>query len=228
MKKTMASLLIASLGLLSAGTALADQVASTSDFNILKFGQPITKVVLPPNAPIAGSPVYMSDNKILLLRFDEDKNKPVQIVVQMEDGSTRSIRLIPTKGIPGQTYDFGGGSTVAVGTLGNNPNARFVPDLSSVMSDKRPEGYIKADSLPPVMMYDRVSATPEESIVNPDKHTRITRYRIDALHGLTSDLDAAQFYAPGVNATLLDGTTVTPTSSLHLYLVTEEKDGGDQ
>lgn len=220
MKKFTVTAALALAGLLASGAAMADYPVSVSNFNLFKFDQPITHAYLPPKAPIDGDAVYLSNNKVLMLKFKEDKGKPVQVVVELADGTTRSIMMVPTKGIGGKTYSFGlVDAGHSAGSLGENPNARYVPVVSALLSGKMPAGFASEQVNLPSMIYDRAKAEPEMSVVSSDASVRIVRYKVSARENLTSDLDPAQFYAPGVLAALLDGTTVKPGHPIHLYLV---------
>jgi|GEM_PF-4808440 len=202
---------------------------STSDYNLLRFDQPVAKAILPPGAPLAGAPYYLDGNRVLLLRFAPDHGKPVQLIVEMQDGSTRTLRLVPRRGISGQVVNVEGirapGPAIAP-VASMNPNARYLPALAAAVQGETPPGY-RIAALGPELEYDRLTAIPIAAWKSRTGTTRIDAYRIDAKTGRRLVLDPAQFYRPAspqIAASLLTGSVADSRHHPTLYLVT--RNGG--
>lgn len=200
--------------------AAGGKPVSVTDYNLIQFSLPIAKVVFPPKAPILGNPVYVGDNKTVMVKLEPFAKSPIQAVIELSDGSVHQITLVPQQGLSGQTIVIGGATAPVLSTagLGTNPNAKYVGILSSMLTGEMPADYEKA-KLPSVLVYDRLVAYPELALVNQGDNSEIVQYTIKSKDGLTSNLDPSQFYAPSVGATLLDNNMVSKGENATLYIV---------
>ncbi len=210
----------------------ASWAVSVSDYNLLRFRWPVRKAILPPRAPLAGAPYYLDGNRILMLRFTPDAGRPVQVIVELSDGTTRVLHLVPTKGIPGQNLNF---TRTAAGRLKQvrtvrvapitsaDPNARYVPALAALAQGGHPSGYRR--TRPGLVLdYDRLIARPIVAWITRYSATQITVYKILPKNGAQLVLDPSQFYRPGVDAAMLTGSIADARRHPLLYLVTEKQD----
>lgn len=212
---------------LQAAIAAGGKPVSITEYNLIKFGQPISKVVFPPSAPIQGKPVYVGENKTVMVKLSPDATEPMQVVIELADGSTHQLTLVPEKGLAGQTISVGGTAAPQLSTagLGNNPNARYVAVLSSVLAGDVPASYERAKTLPAILVYDRLVAIPVMAMINDTDSTELVQYTVRAKDGMPSDLDPSQFYSPNVGAVVLSDTSVSLEHEAKLYIVWTNQGG---
>ena len=217
------------VGLMSwAGTALADPsaiVVPEGEYTLLTFGQPVARAVLAPDAPISGKPYYMSGNRTIVIRFKASK-KPVQLVTELQDGSTRILYLQPTPGaqaavtVNGTSIPGPAQAQAEMPAPSRNPGAGSVNILSSILSGITPAGWtLVQPSTVPKLLYDRVTATPVGVWQATGEDEILVQYRLEAKRGLESVVDPSQFYRPGVVAALLSDSHVSATQSPFLYVI---------
>jgi len=197
-------------------------IVPTGHYSVLHFSQPVVKAVLPPGAPVVGKPYFMSGDTVLLLMFKPSKH-PVQAVVQLEDGSTHILSLQPQRGADAQINVPNTGPQRSVSALpavppSRNPAAGVVPVLSALVSGTVPQGW-SPQSLDgvPKLSYDRLTATPVAAWDGGS--ARVVQYQVTATGQQASVVDPSQFYLPGVEAALLDGSRIAPGRSGTLYLL---------
>ena len=197
---------------------------STSDYNVFAFPEPLRRAVLPPGAPLAGKPLYMSHNQVLLLRFYPDDYRPVQMVAELQSGAVVTLSLVPDPEVAGVRIhvQVQGVEPQPRRQLKHaaDPNSRFVTVLARVVAGRKLSGYTPAP-LPPERIYDRLVARPVAS--NAAGGTVITQYALTARRGKRSVVDPGQFSWPGVRAALLTGNIVDAHDSPFLYVVTRHE-----
>ncbi|HEX7380915.1 MAG TPA: type-F conjugative transfer system secretin TraK [Nevskiaceae bacterium] len=209
----------------------------TGVYTVLKFGQPVAKAVMPPTAPLNGKPYFLSHNHVLLLMLQKIKARtPVQAIVQLNDGTTRVLDLVPTPGADA-TIDVPDTDALAPAPppvslapvpQSRNPAAGVVPVLSALLQGETPSGWTvarvsveQADAH--TLRYNRLTARPIGLWMSGNG--RVVEYRLDAIGQAVSTLDPSQFYQPGVKAALLDGSKVGPDHSTTLWLLWELPNG---
>lgn len=198
-------------------------------YAVLHFGQPVSKAVLPPDAPVSGKPYFMSNNRVLLLMFRATK-RPIQAVVQLADGTTRVLSLQPRRGanpeidVPG-TAPLHPPSSLPPVPPSSNPAAGVVPVFSALVSGQPVPGWSLAAPPRKELRYDRLTAKPIMAWDGNGGH-RIVEYRLVAKPGETSTLDPSQFYLPGVEASMLGGSVVGPGRPGYLWLLWGVSRGG--
>jgi hypothetical protein len=199
------------------------------DYAVLRFGQPVTQAVLPPDAPVDGKPYFMAGNRVLLLRFKDNaamKLRRVQAVDELADGTTRVLSLMPRIDAQSQV-DVTGTAPVAAPVTelapasvpSRNPNAYAVDILSSLLAGGDVSGWGErgVDELP-TLIYDRRRAIPQRAWSGPEG-TMVVHYRLVAEGKQESLLDPSQFYREGVVAAQLIDPQVAPGHDGSLLLM---------
>lgn len=220
---------------------------STRDYNIFSFPAPLRKAILPPDAPVAGKPIYLSDGRVLMLRFYSDGRIPVQLVAELQTGVVVTLTLVPDSRVGGEHIPVQAPvpASHSLHEYSADPNARFVPDLARLVAgpvvcprhihywnsqrerqrDRRVPvcwgraltGF-SAIALPSERIYDRLRARPVSSMTNGS--TIITAYILTTRHHDRSIVDPSQFSWAGARAVLLTGNVVDRYHSPVLYVVT--------
>ena len=223
------------------------RLVSTRDYNLFTFPSPLRKAILPPDAPVAGKPIYLNGGRVLMLRFYPDGRQPVQLVAEMQSGLIATLSLVPDSHKSGAhiTISAPVPATAPLHEYSTNPNARYVRELSKLMSSpmtcpKRLHAWdsVRHDGrrvpvcwayplpgftnkpLPPERIYNRLIARPVVS--TGDGETGITAYILHARDHKRSVVDPGQFSWVGVHAALLTGDLVDRYHSPVLYIVTSE------
>ena len=223
------------------------RLVSTRDYNLFTFPSPLRKAILPPDAPVAGKPIYLNGGRVLMLRFYPDGRQPVQLVAEMQSGMITTLSLVPDSHKSGThiTISAPVPATAPLHEYSTNPNARYVRELSKLMSSpmtcpKRLHAWdsVRHDGrrvpvcwayplpgftnkpLPPERIYNRLIARPVVS--TGDGETIITAYILHARDHKRSVVDPGQFSWVGVHAALLTGDLVDRYHSPVLYIVTSE------
>ena len=221
------------------------RLVSTRDYNLFTFPSPLRKAILPPDAPVAGKPIYLDGGHVLMLRFYPDGRQPVQLVAEMQSGVVVTMSLVPDSHKSGARITIAGPvpATASLHEYSTNPNARYVRELSKLMSGhlacpKRLHAWdsVRHDGrrvpvcwayplpgftnkpLPPERIYNRLIARPVVS--TGDGETVITAYILHARDHKRSVVDPGQFSWVGVHAALLTGDLVDRYHSPVLYIVT--------
>ena len=223
------------------------RLVSTRDYNLFTFPSPLRKAILPPDAPVAGKPIYLDGGHVLMLRFYPDGRQPVQLVAEMQSGVVVTMSLVPDSHKSGARITIAGPvpATAPLHEYSTNPNARYVRELSKLVSGplvcpKRLHAWdsVRHDGrrvpvcwayplpgftnkpLPPERIYNRLIARPVVS--TGDGETVITAYILHARDHKRSVVDPGQFSWVGVHAALLTGDLVDRYHSPVLYVVTSE------
>ena len=221
------------------------RLVSTRDYNLFTFPSPLRKAILPPDAPVAGKPIYLNGGRVLMLRFYPDGRQPVQLVAEMQSGVVVTMSLVPDSHKSGARITIAGPVPAAapLHEYSTNPNARYVRELSKLVSGpmicpKRLHAWdsVRHDGrrvpvcwayplpgftdkpLPPERIYNRLIARPVVSTGNGE--TVITAYILHARDHRRSVVDPGQFSWVGVHAALLTGDLVDRYHSPVLYIVT--------
>lgn len=222
-------------------------VVSTRDYNIFDFPAPLRKAILPPGAPVAGKPLYLSGGRVLMLRFVPDGRRPVQLVAELQTRAVVTLTLVPESTVSGRHIPVQAPvpATPALQEYSADPNARFVRYLAKLMTkpevcpqhvrywnsahvrhaDHRrpvcwaaPLGGFGPTRLPAERVYNRLRAWPVAAMTNGS--TVISAYILTARDGKRSVVDPGQFSWAGVRAALLTGGQVDRYHSPVLYVVT--------
>lgn len=224
----LAAVLWCVLCLSAAAAGVTTLQVPPNQYAVLSFGQPVTKAVLPPNAPVAGKPYFMSHNHVFLVMLRPTKT-PVQAIVQLADGTTRVLSLITKKGMPSRIDVPGTAPEHPTPSLPQvppspNPAAGVVPVFSAILTGKTPAGWTPVPPAGQTRHYDRLNAVPVAQWNGADGN-RVVEFQLNAMRGKTSTLDPSQFYWKGVKATLLDNAVVGPHRTAHLWVLVENSDG---
>ena len=223
------------------------RLVSTRDYNLLMFPSPLRKAILPPDAPVAGKPLYLNGGRVLLLRFYPDGRRPVQLVAELQSGRVVTLSLVPDSHKAGAhiTISAPVPATAPLHEYSTNPNARYVPTLARLVAGpltcpkrlhdwdsvrrhgrrvpicwaRRPEGFTPT-ALPRERIYNRLVARPVAA--ETYGNAVIAAYILHARDHKRSIVDPGQFSWVGVRAALLTGDRVDRYHSPVLYVVTSE------
>ena len=223
------------------------RLVSTRDYNLLVFPSPLRKAILPPDAPVAGKPIYLNGGRVLMLRFYPDGRQPVQLVAELQSGLVVTLSLVPDPHKSGAHIVVRAPVPAAapLHEYSANPNAHYVRYLARLVEGpmtcpkrlhgwnsvrrhgrrvpvcwgRRLQGFTRA-ALPPERIYNRLVARPVAAMANGN--VVIAAYILHARDDRHSVVDPGQFSWVGVRAALLTGDQVDRYHSPVLYVVTGE------
>ena len=223
------------------------RLVSTRDYNLLVFPSPLRKAILPPDAPVAGKPIYLNGGRVLMLRFYPDGRQPVQLVAELQSGLVVTLSLVPDSHKSGAHIVVRAPVPAAapLHEYSANPNAHYVRYLARLVEGpmtcpkrlhgwnsvrrhgrrvpvcwgRRLQGFTRA-ALPPERIYNRLVARPVAAMANGN--VVIAAYILHARDDRHSVVDPGQFSWVGVRAALLTGDQVDRYHSPVLYVVTGE------
>ncbi len=198
---------------------------STQDLNRFIFAAPVVKgPIFPADAPVLGAPVYLDDNRQVLIQFAPGSEKPFQMVVELSGGQVKSYLLAP-RPIPGITYRASDvvppqkiwkASTES--TDAAQPAQRAdITLLRSVVMGEVPDAFYPT-RLPNGASFDKFNIVPRQSW-SDGAGRRILIYALVSVHGQAAVVAAPEFYHKGMSAILLTGEVVDATHSPTLYIV---------
>ena len=208
--------------------ASADEsVVSDRDFNHFIFPGPIANgPIFPAGAPLQGKPVYLANNTQLLLQFKSGSDKPVQMVVELENGNVYKLHLKP-RPVNGVTHRIDGARDPKKATATNKvageggdaggPRGEDIELLKLVVSSGAPAGY---DPVPlsKTTRFDRFSVVPLAAW-SDGMSKRVMVFNLVAHPGQTAVVAPPQFYRRGITAVMLDGDVVDANNSPSLFVV---------
>lgn len=201
---------------------------SDRDFNHFIFPKAVTQLVFPGGSPVAGEPIYMSDNKQVLVQLKSGYDKPVQMVVETEDGQVFKMYLIP-KPINGVTHRAGDPRQERIEQMtksGVNPYAKseVVPSgaeieiMKQVATGVAPDGF-EPIALPKPTVFDKFTAVPLAGWT--DSYRKVMIFNLVAAEGQSAVVAPNQFYRPGITSVMIDGDVVDAKNSPVLYVIEE-------
>jgi len=213
----------------SADAASTEDVIAVSDseFNQFLFADEVQSVYFPPGAPVSGKPIPVSDNKGMLIQFKKKSDKdgePVvtQMVVQLKDGTLRTLRLQPQT-MPGIQYSVEPSPAAARKTtvVEVDPYDRQLVDAFSPFVQGKVADSYTATGVSTALEFDRFTAHPAGAWT--DGTQRMLSYRLVAKADLTTIVAPSQFYREGVLAVQLEGgDVITEAAPLMLFILTDE------
>jgi hypothetical protein len=207
---------------------------SDYEFNTFAFPDVIKRVFFPAGSPVIGNPVYLSENTQVMLQFAKGYDKPIQMVAELENGHTVTLRVVP-RPIPGITHAVNGarvhGNTVSpvmrrttgeANTAGTS-NGGDVELLKIVVVGGEPPAGFERVKLPALTNFDKFSVVPLAGWAN-GMGKRILVFSLVSVPGQTAVVSPPQFYRPGITAVMLDGDVVDAGNSPQLFVVEETND----
>lgn len=212
----------------TASDKVAQGVIVVSDFelNTFVFSEPVKRVFFPSGAPVKGAPIYLQDNTQIMLQFDKG-SKPIQMVAELANGGTASIRVQP-KAIPGIVYSVNGartrGANIKKLTSAENeemgaPHAEDIELLKIIAAKGEAPSNFDPISLPRPTRFDKFTVVPLAGWSDGSK--RIIVFSLVAVPGQTAVVSPPQFYRQGITAVVVDGDVVDGNNSPHLFIVEE-------
>lgn len=211
---------------------------SSYEYNYFVFPSAVTKILTPSDSGLQGKPVYVDENRGVLLEVSALPDKrPTQVVFVLGNGKVESLRLSPEK-IPGVTIPVDGARLVSghhpertlnktldesgQGAAAHTENAKDIELLKELVTGGQPPDGFDPVSLPAVARFDKFSVVPLAGW--SDGTRRVFVLSLVAAEGQTAVVSPPQFYRPGISAVMLSGDTVDATHSPQLYVVEELND----
>ena len=232
-KSTSTTTAKASGGEVTYSPAIAGEITvSDRDLNDFVFASPITNgPILPAGIPLVGKPIYMANNTQLLLQFQKGYDKPIQAIVETEDGKVHKLYMVP-RPISGITYHVDNArEQVATQSSAANKSGDATPgdqqgahaeDIELlrrvVKGDVPPE--FEAIALPQPTRFDKFTVVPLSGW-SDGASKRVMVFSLVAAPGQTAVVAPPQFYRAGINAVMLTGDHVSEDSTPQLFVVEE-------
>jgi hypothetical protein len=205
---------------------------SDYEYNTFVFPDFIKRIHFPAGSPVVGKPVYLGENKQVMLQFSKGQDRPVQMIVEMDGGTVVTLRVVP-KAVPGVTHAVNGARVRAASParkegqlddpLNAAPRGEDIELLKQVVArQEAPSGYDPV-KLPNPTRFDKFSVIPLAGWTD-GTGKRIFVFSLVGVPGQTAVVSPPQFYRPGITAVMLDGDVVDATNSPQLYVVEEARD----
>ena len=225
MRKAIATAAVVLTSLLS-HTATAEKttfevMSSTSSYNRLVFPIPFEKIVIPNDAQLHEKPITLKDNLGVLIRPLEGA-RPIDVFIQLVDGKSFNLRLIPSADPEGAVFRYEGATDAFVKPeSADRAGDGWIADAFVLtLQGKEPLGFSNSTKeLMPIKAVIRKDNTGEKHAVKelnqidlkPLKklvgsgHV-ITVYRLYAKQMV--NIEPRDFYRDGVVAISIDGDVV--------------------
>jgi hypothetical protein len=203
---------------------------SDRDFNRFVFPAPVRKLVMPAGSPVLGQPVYMANNTVVLVQFQRGADKPFEFIVETEQGTVHSVRVLP-RPIDGVVYRVDGAREPRSGTDARRtsedapsatPRGADIELLKRVVAGDIPSGFDPV-SLPAPTRFEKFTVVPLAGW-SDGASRRVMAFSLVAVPGQTAVVAPPQFYRPGIVAVMVDGDVVDAQNSPTLYAVEEVND----
>ena len=205
---------------------------SDRDLNDFVFASPITNgPILPAGVPLVGKPIYMANNTQVLLQFEKGYDKPIQAIVETEDGKVHKLYMLP-RPISGITYHVDNAreqkaSTASVdhksgdATPSDQPGAHAedIELLKRFVRGDVPQEF-EAIALPQPTRFDKFTVVPLSGWSDGNTK-RVMVFSLVAAPGQTAVVAPPQFYRAGISAVMLTGDHVSDDSTPQLFVVEE-------
>lgn len=203
-------------------------VVSDREFNTFVFNSRVRRVMFPSNTNVAGAPVYLPGNEAVVIEFGKAE-RPIQMLVVMDDGSSRSLRVLP-RPVKGIEHKVDGARarkpapTEGGVEAGSSADARAADMelLKRIVMNDVPADF-EAVELPKPVLFDKFRVVPMRGWSNGSSK-RVMVFALVANPGQTAVVAPPQFYRTGINAVLVDGDVVDEQNSPLLYVVEETED----
>lgn len=199
-------------------------VVSTQGLNRFVFPAAVVKgPIFPADAPVLGTPVYLDDNRQVLVQFVPGADQPFEMVVELAGHQVKSFLLAP-RNVPGVTYHARGvhpphkhWNAASAGTGGGSSHHAELTLLRGVVMGEVPDAFYPT-RLPPAVHFDKFNIVPRASWSDGSGH-RILVYALVSVRGQAAVVAAPEFYHEGMAAILLSGAVVDATHSPLLYIL---------
>lgn len=206
----------------------------------IEASSPILHAIIPPSKEVIdGHFSYLArgkflpdmHDKVLMLRFHRQAAyHPVELTLVFK-GGLRTLYLLP-KPLPiGKTIHVMAPAYTAPAkplkrSFSGNPASSYLPAIRAVWehASKIP-GFNQAKPPRHIINYGRLELVPEAGYSAANGGTWMILWKVQALHGATSNISPAQFSGPGIEAVSLTGTQVSASESP--YMLTVESDTGE-
>lgn len=201
---------------------------SDTDYNRFVFPVAVAQVVSPAGANLLHPPLYMANNKHVLLRLASTTNRPVQVVAELEDGSVQEffLKSAPIRGVVKEMglrehrVASARAAEAAAASAAVAPSAVDMQLLERFVMGQIPPEFEEAPDLPPEVHFERFWVKPIAVWTNAG-NTRVEAWRLVGRPGLAATVAPPQFYRPGVRAVMLENDVVDGKTHPLLLLVTD-------
>ena len=200
-----------------------DIVVSTQGLNRFVFPAPVVKgPIFPADAPVLGTPVYLDDNRQVLIQFLPGSRRAFGMVVELAGHQVKSYVLAP-RDVPAVTYHARGVRPprkawhATSGKGANGAHSAQVKLLRRVVMGEVPDSFYPT-RLPPAAQFNKFDVVPRESWSDGGGH-RILEYSLISVHGQAAVVAPPEFYRSGMEAILLSGDLVDAVHSPILYIL---------
>lgn len=201
---------------------------SDTDYNRFVFPVPVAQVVSPAGANLLHPPLYMANNKHVLLRLASSTNRPVQVVAELEDGSVQEffLKSAPIRGVVKELglrehrVASARAAEAAAASSAVAPSAADMQLLERFVMGQIPQDFEESSDLPPEVHFERFWVKPIAVWTNAGS-TRVEAWRLVGRPGLAATVAPPQFYRPGVRAVMLENDVVDGKTHPLLLLVTD-------
>lgn len=203
---------------------------SDRDFNRFVFPAPVRTLVMPAGTPVLGEPVYMANNTVVLVQFQRGADKPIEFIVETEQGTVHSVRVLP-RPIDGVVHRVDGAREPRIAAAASHasaepasaaPHGADIELLKRIVTGDVPDGF-DAVGLPGPTRFEKFTVVPLAGW-SDGMSRRVMAFSLVANPGQTAVVAPPQFYRPGIVAVLVDGDVVDEQNSPTLYAVEELTD----
>lgn len=209
--------------------SLNEMVVSSSEINRFIFPVAVKKLVFPTWFNVSTPPTYLAGNKQILVSFDNAVEKPVQMVVVLENDEvfTYWLKIRPVQGVVFKapvlkkaevdTYEVGMNVP-----RGNSPFSQDIKIIEKLKANQESLAGFEEVAIPRVAKFDKFSVVPLVSWSNKVDR-KATVFQLIAAPGQQAVVSPSQFYRPGVTVVSIEGgDKVDATTSPYVYMVEED------
>lgn len=210
-------------------------MSSTSSYNRLVFPIPFEKIVIPNDAQLHEEPITLKDNLGVLIRPLEGA-RPIDVFIQLVDGKSFNVRLIPSADSEGAVFRYEGASDAFVKpeSVDRAGDSWIADAFVLTLQGKEPLGFAtSSENLLPIKAVIRADGdksdikTLNQIDLKPLKRLVgsghvITVYRLYAKQMV--NVEPRDFYRDGIVAVSIDGDVVGQDHN-PVMVVLEKKNG---
>lgn len=212
-------------------TAAGILTVSNFEFNTFVFNHPVENIFFPAGTPLVGEPIFLSENRQVMLQFAEAKN-PIQVVFALANHETVTLRVQPKK-VAGITHSVNGASIKPakkkIEKTDFSERSSFTPDNHDIeilkellTTNEVPDGFDPI-ALPNPTRFDKFSVVPLAGW-SDGMSKNIYVFSLVAVPGQTAVVTPPQFYRAGITAVLVSSDVVDANNSPNLFIVEELTD----
>ncbi len=193
------------------GSAQAEEIfqdveVGLKGYNRFTFGSPFVNIILPPDAPILGSPVKLADKQTIMFEIYSDAREPFQMIAYLLNGDIVTLNLTPNPDAPTATWrghSFAKAPPEARVPIQRPEDAWLKTTFEAIVVGKIPEGFVRVKP-------------PKSGRAGPMKAQYLAAFKNESYILLVARLmshkpamiQPQDLYVPGVKAVVIDGDRV--------------------